>query len=98
MRRKVWSRGSCQALSQKPPEGFYFAVLREGETGAGDTIDFLGRDENRVSVADITRLYAFDHGDVATMRRAVEVKALSDSWRGYFRHRIEKTTHSKPAM
>jgi MOSC domain-containing protein YiiM len=71
--------------------GFYCAVLREGVISAGEAIHFLRRDENRVSVADITRLYAFDKKDFDAMRRVIEVKALSESWRGYFRQRIEKT-------
>jgi MOSC domain-containing protein YiiM len=32
--------------------GFYFAVLREGEVTAGDTIELLNRDEHGVTVAD----------------------------------------------
>lgn len=74
--------------------GFYFAVRREGETGAGDRIEILSRDENRVSVADITRLYAFDKDDLAGMRRAAEVKALPDGWRDYFRARLEMAAGS----
>jgi MOSC domain-containing protein YiiM len=70
--------------------GFYCAALREGTIDAGDAIHYLSRDENRVTVADITRLYAFDKKDFDAMRRVVEVKALSESWRGYFRERIEK--------
>jgi MOSC domain-containing protein YiiM len=70
--------------------GFYCAVLREGVLEAGDAIHFLSRDEHHVTVADITRLYAFDKSDYATMRRAMEVRALSESWRGYFRQRLEK--------
>ena len=69
--------------------GFYFAVAREGEVGAGDPIHFLGREGHRVSVADITRLYAFDKNDFAGMRRAVEVPALPESWRVYFRDRLQ---------
>jgi MOSC domain-containing protein YiiM len=72
--------------------GFYCTVLREGMINAGDTIHYLSRDENRVTVADITRLYAFDKTDYAAMRRAMEVKTLPESWRGYFRERIEKTS------
>src|SRR3990172_2994409 len=37
--------------------GFYVAVLQEGEVGAGDSVDLIGRDGNDVTVADITRLY-----------------------------------------
>ena len=70
--------------------GFYFAVLREGQIGAGDKMEFLSRDEDHVTIADITRLYAFDKADIAGMRRAVEVKALPESWRQYFRERIDK--------
>ncbi len=37
--------------------GFYVAVTREGKVGAGDEIKELSRDSNRVSIADIVRLY-----------------------------------------
>ena len=70
--------------------GFYCAVLREGVLEAGDAIHFLSRDEHHVTVADITRLYAFDKSDYAAMRRAAEIRTLSESWRGYFRQRLEK--------
>ena len=78
--------------------GFYWAVLREGELGAGDTIHLLSRDPAGVTVADITRLYAFDKTDFAAMRRVSEVNALPESWRGYFRQRLDKAASSKPAM
>ena len=70
--------------------GFYCAVLREGVINTGDAIQYLSRDDNHVTVADITRLYAFDRKDFDAMRRVIEVQALSESWRGYFRERIEK--------
>jgi hypothetical protein len=41
-------------------------------------------------VAEITRLYAFDKGDLAGMGRAGEVKALPDGWRDDFRARLER--------
>lgn len=69
--------------------GFYFAVVREGLIGAGDAMTLIGRAQNEVSVTDITRLYAFDKNDIATTRRAIEVEALPESWKGYFRHRME---------
>ncbi len=70
--------------------GFYFAVLREGEVQAGDTIERLDHDENGVSVADIIRLYAFEQDDLETLRRAVRVETLPESWRGYFRHQLQR--------
>ena len=70
--------------------GFYFAVKREGRVAAGDTIESIGRQQQAISVADITRLYAFQKDDLETLRRAVEVEALPENWKGYFQHQIEK--------
>jgi MOSC domain-containing protein YiiM len=73
--------------------GFYFAVLKEGEVKAGDEVELIRRDENNITISDITRLYAFEKNDLETMRRAVKVDALSESWREYFASRIEKLSH-----
>ncbi len=70
--------------------GFYFSVLREGEVEAGNPIEPLARDAHNVTVADITRLYARDRDDAELARRVIEVEALPDSWRDYFRERLEK--------
>ncbi len=72
--------------------GFYFAVLKEGEVRAGDQIDLISRDGNDIAISDITRLYAFERDDLATLRRAVKLEALSGSWREYFQRQIEKLT------
>jgi MOSC domain-containing protein YiiM len=73
--------------------GFYFAVTREGEVGAGDEIKAVSRDDNAVPVSEITRLYIakrYGDDDVASVRRALRVAALPESWKGYFRERLEK--------
>src|SRR5438034_9405887 len=44
--------------------GFYFAVKREGMVKTGDSIEFVGRDQQEISVADITRVYAFEKDDL----------------------------------
>jgi MOSC domain-containing protein YiiM len=74
--------------------GFYFAVLREGMVGAGDSVELIGREKQSVSVADITRLYAFERADLTTMRRAVKVAALPEGWKEYFQQRIDKGDHT----
>ena len=71
--------------------GFYFSVEREGEVGAGDEVELIGRDGHNVSVADITRLYARDKNDFKTMQRAIEVEALPESWRDLFRQRLARS-------
>jgi MOSC domain-containing protein YiiM len=70
--------------------GFYFAVDREGMVGVGNSIELIGREQQEISVADITRLYAFDKDHLKTMRRAIEIEALPENWKGYFRHQLEK--------
>src|SRR5690242_7923595 len=51
--------------------GFYCAVLREGEVGAGDAIECLDRDPHQVSVADIHRLYLSDRANLELLERAI---------------------------
>jgi MOSC domain-containing protein YiiM len=69
--------------------GFYFAVLKEGEVGAGDPI--VAMEGN-----DITRLYTREKRNAALLRRAMEVEALPESWRSYFQHRLAKLTGASP--
>jgi MOSC domain-containing protein YiiM len=73
--------------------GFYVAVRREGQVGAGDEIRVMSRDPNAVPVSDITRLYVakrYSAEDVASAQRAIGVAALPESWKDYFRERLEK--------
>jgi MOSC domain-containing protein YiiM len=70
--------------------GFYFSVQREGEVGAGDEIELIGRDQNGVTIADILRLYLRGKRDVETLRRAVAVEALPESWREHFQRQLAK--------
>jgi MOSC domain-containing protein YiiM len=70
--------------------GFYFSVLKEGEVRAGDQIELIRRDGNSIAISEITRLYAFEKDDLATLRRAAKLEALSESWRGYFQKQLEK--------
>jgi MOSC domain-containing protein YiiM len=72
--------------------GFYLSVVEEGVVAAGDEIEFVSRDPGRVSVADITRLYAHDRADLETMRRAAELDALPEEWRHWFRERLAGAT------
>ena len=72
--------------------GFYFAVMREGMVSAGDDVELIEREQQEIRVADVTRLYAFDKDDVKSLRRAIQVDALPESWKGYFQHRLEKQT------
>jgi MOSC domain-containing protein YiiM len=70
--------------------GFYFAVAKEGEVAAGDSIELLMRDENGVTIADIVDLYTADATKQDLLQRVSELTALPESWRAYFRKRLWK--------
>jgi MOSC domain-containing protein YiiM len=77
--------------------GFYLAVTREGEVAAGDEIKVISREGNAVPVPEITRLYVakrYDDNDVKSVRRALRVAALPDSWKEYFRERLQRANIS----
>lgn len=80
---------------QSERTGFYLAVLKEGEVGAGDELESLARDAHDVRVSDVTRLYTREKHSAALLSRAIEVEALPASWRVYFQDRLEKLTDSK---
>ena len=69
--------------------GFYLAVVREGAVGAGDPIVELARDPRAFPVTEIARLYTTGRDDVEGMRRAADLDVLPESWRDYFRKRLE---------
>ena len=72
--------------------GFYVAVQRAGDVGAGDEVKVMARDPNAVPVSEITRLYVakrWTEEDVAALRRAAQVAALPKSWKEYFRERFK---------
>jgi MOSC domain-containing protein YiiM len=68
--------------------GFYFAVLREGELAAGDSIELIPSSQDRVSVAEITRLYSSGAAEQEQLRRVSALSGLPEGWREYFRARL----------
>ena len=70
--------------------GFYFAVAEEGELKVGDSIELVAREANSLTVADINNLYTFEKNDREMVQRAVQLKALPDTWRSYFREQLQR--------
>jgi MOSC domain-containing protein YiiM len=68
--------------------GFYFAVLREGEVAEGDPIHYGDPQQDALTIADIVNLYTVDSENQELLRRATELPALPEAWRGYFRKRL----------
>jgi len=70
--------------------GFYFAVAQEGELSGGDAIELVARQAKSLTVAEITRLYAFQKDDHEMLQRAVQLEPLPENWRSYFRAQLQK--------
>ena len=72
--------------------GFYLAVTREGEVGAGDEIRMVGHCANSVPLPWIARLYVtkkYSAEDISSVQQALTVEALPESWKQYFRERLQ---------
>jgi len=61
--------------------GFYFSIAEEGEVQTGSAIEILSRDENKVTIADINRLYLGHGADAELLQRALHVHALPEGIR-----------------
>jgi MOSC domain-containing protein YiiM len=68
--------------------GFYFSVVEEGDVGAGDEVEFLGREEPTLTVAEVNRLYTAKSPDREMLQRSLEIKSLPEGWRERFRERL----------
>jgi MOSC domain-containing protein YiiM len=71
--------------------GFYLAVTREGEVGAGDEMKILSRDPKGVAISEIVRLYTmkrFGAAEAAVVERASRVAAFPQSWKDYLEERV----------
>ena len=71
--------------------GFYMAVVREGEVGAGDEMKVIARGIDGVAVSEITRLYVakkYGEAEIRAVRKALRVEELPESWKEYFRERM----------
>ena len=72
--------------------GFYVAVTREGEVSAGDEIRMSASDPNSVPLPWIFRLYIAETlsvDDIVSARRAIMASAMPESWKDYFRERLQ---------
>ena len=71
--------------------GLCYAVTREGEVVAGECIKVIDRDPSDVPVSELTRLYVvrrYGKEGIASLRRALLVDALPESWKVCFHNRL----------
>ena len=70
--------------------GFYSSVLQEGLVAAGDPVERLSADPERITVADVLRLLVLEPDNLAGAARALRLESLSPTWRNRFEERLEK--------
>ncbi len=70
--------------------GFYLRVIEEGEVGAGDAIERVEADPEKMTVHDVCHLYYFDKENLEDRRRALRIEALSPGWREGFEEQLAK--------
>ncbi|HEY3748882.1 MAG TPA: MOSC and FAD-binding oxidoreductase domain-containing protein [Pseudonocardiaceae bacterium] len=76
--------------------GFYLRVVEEGHVQAGDEIVRTRIGRHRMSVADIDALLYLPNRDVARLRDAVDIPALSPGWQGSFLELLNSPATSAP--
>ncbi len=74
--------------------GFYLAVERQGIVGAGDPIQRIHEDPERISIAEINTLYRDGGKDANLLRRAANLEALPENWRDYLREELKSLEHA----
>ena len=73
--------------------GFYVAVVREGDVGAGDKIVMTGREPGFVPLTWIMRLHVtkdYSRKDITEVRQVLAAPAVPESWKDYFRERLAR--------
>jgi MOSC domain-containing protein YiiM len=69
--------------------GIYFRVLEEGIVEAGDSVEFVNRDRQRVSVSELASLASPAHLDVSLLNRALGISSLNQDWQEMLEERKE---------
>jgi MOSC domain-containing protein YiiM len=61
--------------------GFYLRVLQEGDVSAGDPIERVQMDPERMTVREFLHLAYFDEGNLEGVRKALRIGTLPPDWR-----------------
>ena len=87
---KMGDPGFVKAFLRSCRVGFYLRVLREGGVGAGDGLELVESEGEKMTVRDICHLYYFDPKNLEDCQRALRIEALSPGWREGFENRLRK--------
>ncbi|MBV9405350.1 MAG: MOSC domain-containing protein, partial [Acidobacteriaceae bacterium] len=69
--------------------GIYFSIVEEGELGSGDAIELVSADAEKVSIAEVVRLYKGELTDDELLERALRAP-LYGSWKREIQSRLSE--------
>lgn len=80
--------GFAKAFLKSLRTGFYLRVTEHGTVEAGQEIELVDRTKESLTVSDVVRARYFDRENVALLRVAASLAALSPAWREEFSERL----------
>jgi len=92
---KVGVEGFYNQILSSGRLGFYFRVVKEGEVGAGDIIEKISEDPQKMTINDVNGLLYFNKDDFNAIEKAIKIKALSPGWKNSFEDRLAKSKLSE---
>ena len=84
------SRDFPKIFSQSGLLGSYFRVIQDGDLEKGDDIEIIHREENSMSLKEISNLLFVDIKNINAMKNALEVDPLTEEIKEKFRERLRK--------
>jgi len=69
--------------------GFYFSVEQEGTVQAGDLFEFLRREPQTITIAEMNHVFANDPYNTELIAKAMATPALPQHWREHFEKRLK---------
>lgn len=85
MNDKLFPRRFTEAL--RP--GTYLRIVVEGDLRAGDAIRVVEKPDHDLTIRDVFRIYTHDRDELA---RIIEVPQMSEGWKSWARHWLQKST------
>ena len=87
---KMNSREFPKLFSQSGLLGSYMRVIEAGRMNIGDSVDLSKRDNESMSIFEISKLLFVDLKNIEGMKRAISLRHLSEEIKEKFRERLMK--------
>jgi MOSC domain-containing protein YiiM len=87
---KLNSRDFPRMFSQSGLLGSYLRVIHDGEITPGDEIHKVHAEDNSMSIKDISNLLFVDVKNIELMKKALDIKPLTEEIKEKFRERLMK--------